>query len=37
MPSQPDPNRIYFFGDSQMGSLRHALRNGLTEAPTDLM
>lgn len=33
MPSQRDPQRICFFGDSQMGSLRHALRDGLTEAP----
>lgn len=36
MPSQPDTvaPRICFFGDSQLGSLRNALREGLTQAPT---
>lgn len=35
MRSQPDTqgHRICFFGDSQMGSLRHALRDGLTIPP----
>jgi hypothetical protein len=33
MPSPRKPHRICFFGDSQMGSLRNALRDGLTAAP----
>lgn len=33
MPLPHEPHRICFFGDSQMGSLRHALRDGLTTPP----
>jgi hypothetical protein len=33
MPSQPEPHRICIFGDSQIGSLRNALTEGLTAAP----
>ncbi len=32
-PHKSQSRRICFFGDSQMGSLRHALRDGLTTAP----
>lgn len=32
-PHKVTPHRICFFGDSQMGSLRHALRDNLTTVP----
>ncbi|MEP3055634.1 hypothetical protein [Ascidiaceihabitans sp.] len=36
MPSQPDVTRLCFIGDSQLGSLQSALKEGLTTVPNGI-